>query len=71
MTIVFENGDVIVLDNNVNVAGEVGGPYSRNASELFFDGRDKFATSLPVSVARAIWPSDARLSDGRWRRGAG
>ncbi len=54
---VFENGDVIVLDNDVTVAGAPGGPYSRNLAQIFYDGRDKFGATLPVAVARAIWPS--------------
>jgi uncharacterized repeat protein (TIGR01451 family) len=54
---VFENGDVIVLDNNVVVQGAVGGPYSRNPAQIYFDGRDRFGSTLPVAVARAMWPS--------------
>ena len=55
---IFENGDVIVLDNFVNINGTTSATYSRDPSEIFFDGGDKFGTSLPVAVARAIWPRE-------------
>ncbi len=50
-------GQTITLDNRVNVNGTSPGPYSRNAAEVFFDGKDRIAASLPVAVSRAVWPS--------------
>jgi len=53
----LSRGMVITLDNQVVVNGSNGGPYNRNAAQIFFDGRDKIASSLPVAVTRALWPS--------------
>lgn len=49
-------GQVVTLSNNVTVNGSAGGPYSRNTSEVFFDGRDKLQTTYPVAVNRALFP---------------
>jgi len=49
-------GDVIVLDNYVVVDGS-SGSYYRDASKVFFDGRDKLVTTYPTTVSRAMWPS--------------
>jgi uncharacterized repeat protein (TIGR01451 family) len=51
------SGQVVVLDNSVAVEGSVGGPYSRDSSKIFFDGRDKFGVTQEVEVARSMWPS--------------
>ncbi|MFN2302742.1 MAG: hypothetical protein ACK2TV_03330, partial [Anaerolineales bacterium] len=49
------NGDVIILRNNVEVTGTFNN-YGRNASQVFFDGRDKFGASFPVAVTRGGFP---------------
>ncbi len=50
-------GQTITLDNNVIVNGTLGS-YSRNAAQVFYDGRDKVAATLPVAISRALWPAD-------------
>ena len=52
----LQAGDVIILDNDVIVGGTSPGPYTRSASLIFYDGRDKFGTSFPVAVTRAAFP---------------
>ncbi len=49
-------GNVITLDNQVSVQGSPGS-YSRNPSQIFFDGRDKVGVTLPVAITRAMWPT--------------
>ena len=47
VTDVINAGDVIALDNDVDLP--------RSASVIRFDGRDKFAVTEPVAVSRAEW----------------
>ncbi len=53
---VLHAGDVIILDNDVAVGGTSPGPYSRNPSLVFYDGRDKFGATFAVAVTRAAFP---------------
>lgn len=63
---VLHAGDVIVLDNLVPITASGGGNHGpwyrtspaysgRNASQIRYDGKDKFAASFPVSATRAGW----------------
>lgn len=52
----LNNGDVIILDNDVTIVGATPGPYSRNASQIFFDGRDKIGASFAVAISRGAFP---------------
>ena len=49
-------GDVIVLDNFVIVDGSPGS-YYRDVAKVYYDGRDKLATTFPTTVSRAMWPT--------------
>jgi len=62
----LEAGDVIVLDNLVPITALAGGNHGpwyrtspaysgRNAADIRYDGKDKFATNFPVSATRAGW----------------
>ena len=52
----FVAGDVIILDNDVTIQGTTPGPYSRLATQIFFDGRDKVGATSPVAMSRGAFP---------------
>ena len=71
----LSNGDVIILDNEVEISGSDPGRYSRNPAQVFFDGRDKFGASFPVAVTHGAFPISPGsvmaggtevLDTGRW-----
>ncbi len=54
----LQRGQTITLDSYVVVDGALNS-YYRDPAKIFYDGRDKIGASLPVAIARAIWPSGA------------
>lgn len=52
----FQAGEIVILDNLVALNGSQNGPYTRNAAQIYYDGRDKFGASFPIAVTRGAFP---------------